>query len=89
MARRRVTVRLTPEQRRLFEEPNFGYLATVSLDGTPHVTPVWVDLEGERVVVNTAEGRVKHRNVAREGRAPGEQRVKILVYPERIATMGL
>jgi PPOX class probable F420-dependent enzyme len=58
----------TPRQRRLLEGPNIGHLATLLPDGSPHVTPVWIDAEGGIVRVNTAEGRVKHRNVLRDPR---------------------
>ncbi len=59
---------LPPEARELFEKPSFVFLATVGPDGTPHVTPVWADLEGGRIAVNTAEGRVKLRNLERDPR---------------------
>jgi PPOX class probable F420-dependent enzyme len=39
------------------------YLATVMPDGSPQVTPVWFDTEGEQILVNTNEGRVKDRNM--------------------------
>ena len=47
----------------LLEEPVLAHLATVDADGRPHVTPVWVDVEGDDVVVNTVEGRAKTRNL--------------------------
>ena len=37
-------------------------------DGAPHVAPVWIDREGDTILVNTAVGRVKQRNVARDPR---------------------
>lgn len=40
-----------------------AYLATLMRDGGPHVTPVWFDARGEEVLVNTARGRVKDRNM--------------------------
>jgi PPOX class probable F420-dependent enzyme len=52
----------------LLKGKNFGNLATIMPDGSPQVTPVWVDLEGEVILVNTAERRVKLRNVARDPR---------------------
>jgi len=52
----------------LLAEPVMANLATVGADGTPHVTPVWVDVEGGDVVVNTAEGRAKVRNLRRSAR---------------------
>jgi PPOX class probable F420-dependent enzyme len=41
----------------------FAYLATLMKDGSPQVTPVWFDMEGGDVRVNTARGRVKDRNM--------------------------
>ena len=54
--------------RKLFEEANFGHLATLMPDGSPQVTPVWVDFDGRYVLVNTAEGRQKARNIRRDPR---------------------
>jgi PPOX class probable F420-dependent enzyme len=47
----------------LLEEPQLAHVATVSPDGRPQVTPVWIDTDGEAVLFNTAKGRVKHRNI--------------------------
>jgi PPOX class probable F420-dependent enzyme len=60
--------KLTDEQAQLFLEPNVGVVATIRKDGTPQLTPVWVDWDGENVVFNTAEGRWKPRNIARDPR---------------------
>jgi len=49
------------------EKKAFGYVATVMPDGTPQVTPVWVDYDGTHVIFNTAKGRVKERNLRRDG----------------------
>ena len=54
--------------KKLFSEPNFAHLATLMPDGSPQVTPVWVDLDGDRILVNTAERRVKPRNVRNDPR---------------------
>lgn len=54
--------------KKLFLEANFGHLATLMADGSPQVTPVWVDLEDGRILVNSAEGRTKPRNVRRDPR---------------------
>lgn len=54
--------------RKLFEEPNFAHIATLMPDGSPQVSPVWVDLDGDRLLVNSAEGRVKTRNIRRDPR---------------------
>ncbi len=53
---------------RLLDEPNFAHIATLMPDGTPQVTPVWIDLDGDTVVFNTAKGRAKHRNLLRDPR---------------------
>lgn len=55
--------KLTDSARKMLEGKNFVYLATVNPDGTPQVTPTWVDTDGNFVLINTAIGRVKHRNV--------------------------
>ena len=39
------------------------YLATIMPDGSPQVTPVWFDTDGEYILINTNEGRVKDRNM--------------------------
>ncbi len=54
--------------KKLFQEPNYAHLATLMADGSPQVTPVWVDLEGDHILVNTSEGRSKPRNVRRDPR---------------------
>jgi PPOX class probable F420-dependent enzyme len=54
--------------RKLFEEANFGHLATLMPDGSPQVTAVWVDFDGRHILVNTAEGRQKPRNIRRDPR---------------------
>src|SRR5438552_16627246 len=58
-----------PEQYRdLFTKKAFAHLATVSPDGAPQVTPVWVDFDGTHVRLNTPKGRVKARNLDRHPR---------------------
>ena len=52
----------------LFTKRAFGSLATLMPDGGPQVTPVWVDLDGDLVVVNTAKGRQKDKNMRRDPR---------------------
>lgn len=47
----------------LFKQPAFASLATLMPDGSPQVTPVWCDFDGEFVIVNSAKGRVKDRNM--------------------------
>ena len=52
----------------LFEKKAFASLATLMPDGRPQVTPVWVDFDGSHVIVNTAKGRQKDRNMRADPR---------------------
>jgi PPOX class probable F420-dependent enzyme len=54
----------------LLEEPQLAQFATVMKDGSPQVTPVWIDVEpdGSALYINTAEGRVKENNTERDPR---------------------
>jgi PPOX class probable F420-dependent enzyme len=49
----------------LVRRPIIATLATVMPDGQPQVTPVWMEYDGEHVIVNTARGRQKERNMQR------------------------
>jgi PPOX class probable F420-dependent enzyme len=55
--------------RDLFEKPVYAVLTTVMPDGQPQSTVVWVDSDGEQVRFNTARGRQKDKNVARNPKA--------------------
>jgi PPOX class probable F420-dependent enzyme len=61
-------VRLSDEQREVLKRSNYAHLATLIPDGSPHVSPVWIDVDGDHVIVNTVAGRVKERNVRRDPR---------------------
>ena len=50
------------------QKPAFAHLATLNRDGSPQVTPVWVDYDGTHVLVNTARGRTKAKNLERNPR---------------------
>jgi PPOX class probable F420-dependent enzyme len=52
----------------LFQQKNLIFISTINSDGSPQLTPVWGDYDGEHVLVNTAEGRLKHKNVLRDPR---------------------
>jgi PPOX class probable F420-dependent enzyme len=60
--------KLTSKAIRLIEGKNFAHLATLMADGSPQVTPVWIDHEGDVILVNTAVGRMKQKNTARDNR---------------------
>ena len=58
-----------PEKYRdLFQKRAFASLGTLMPDGSPQVTPVWVDFDGQHVIFNSAKGRQKDRNVRRDPR---------------------
>jgi PPOX class probable F420-dependent enzyme len=65
---------LTPEQAQLFLDANYAVVATLRTDGSPHQTAVWVDWDGEHVLLNTHEGRAKARHLRRD------PRVSVLVF---------
>jgi PPOX class probable F420-dependent enzyme len=52
----------------IFKKKAFAQLATLMPDGTPQVSPVWVDYDGKHVIINTAKGRVKDKNMRRDPR---------------------
>jgi PPOX class probable F420-dependent enzyme len=60
--------RISEEYKELFVKVAFAHLATLMPDGSPQVTPVWVDYDGTHVRVNSAKGRVKDKNMRREKR---------------------
>jgi PPOX class probable F420-dependent enzyme len=60
--------KLNENQAKLLTDPNIAVVATIRPDGTPQVTPTWVDWDGEHVLVNTAEGRAKADNLHRDPR---------------------
>jgi hypothetical protein len=63
-----LSAKLNAKALRLINGKNFAFLATIMPDGAPHVAPVWIDREGDTILVNTAMGRVKQRNVTRVAR---------------------
>ena len=52
----------------LFQKKAFASLATLMPDGSPQVTPVWVDYDGNHVIVNSARGRQKDKNMQRNAK---------------------
>ena len=60
---------LNEKQAKLFTDRNWGVIATIREDGSPQATPVWIDYDGEHVLVNSARGRTKVKNVERDPRA--------------------
>jgi PPOX class probable F420-dependent enzyme len=63
-----LTTKLTEKAVKLIDGKNFAFLATLLPDGSPHVTPMWIDHEGDTILMNTAIGRVKQKNLGRDPR---------------------
>lgn len=63
-----MTGTISPEVAKLIEDKNLAFVATLMKDGSPQITPVWMDLVDGMILVNTAQGRVKQRNVSRDPR---------------------
>ena len=59
---------LNAEVKRLLDRPNYAHVATLLPDGAPHTVPVWIDREGENVVILTGPGSRKARNLERDPR---------------------
>ena len=53
---------------RLLNGKNLVFLATTMADGSPQVTPVWGNFADSYILINTAEGRIKHKNILRDPR---------------------
>jgi len=52
----------------LFQKRAFAHLATLMQDGSPQITPVWIDYDGTYLIVNSAKGRLKDKNMRRDPR---------------------
>jgi PPOX class probable F420-dependent enzyme len=63
------TATLTEAQREFLEQPFVGAVTTLRADGSPHATVVWVDVDSDVVMFNTAVGRAKERHLRRDPRA--------------------
>ena len=61
-----MTVALSTRARALAQRPVIATVATVDKQGHPQLTPVWIDVDGNDLVFNTAKGRAKHANLERD-----------------------
>ena len=52
----------------LLNKKAFAQLATIMPDGTPQVSPVWFEYDGKNILINSAKGRVKDKNMRRDPR---------------------
>lgn len=63
-----MAAKLTEEQVKLIRETHLAQVVTLMKDGSPHIAPVWVDTDGDNVLINSQVGRVKVINVERDPR---------------------
>jgi len=59
---------LSPELRRFLEAKRFAVVGSKNPDGSPHLAVMWYLLDGDEIVVNSAQGRIKDRNLALDPR---------------------
>jgi len=52
----------------ILAKPAFAHLSTLMSDGSPQASAVWIDTDGSSIVVNSAEGRLKDRNIRKDPR---------------------
>lgn len=64
-----MAVELAPAVRTFLEERRFCVFADIAADGTPHQTVLWYELQGDTIMMNTARGRIKDKNLRRDPRA--------------------
>jgi PPOX class probable F420-dependent enzyme len=72
-----MTAVLNEAVRRLLDDPNPAVLATINPDGSPQTSVVWVGRDGDELVISSAAGRRKDRNLGRD------PRVSLSVYDQR------
>ena len=63
-----MAITLNDAQKKYLADKNFGHVATLNKDGSPQVSPVWVEYDGKHVIVNSEEKRLKVRNLKRDPR---------------------
>jgi PPOX class probable F420-dependent enzyme len=61
-------IKLPEELLALLRKPSLCYIATTMADGSPQMTQTWVDTDGEHVIINSVQGYVKLKNIARDPR---------------------
>lgn len=63
-----MTAKLTEEHVKLLNEKHLAQIVTLMKDGSPQISPVWVDTDGKNVLINSEIGRVKTDNIKRDPR---------------------
>ena len=61
-------VKLSEKQKKFLQGKNFAFVATLNKDGSPQVTPTWVDADDEHVLINVTTTRQKAKNIKRDPR---------------------
>ena len=61
-------IKLPEKIRELIDDKNIAHFATLNKDGSPHVAPVWIDRDGDTIIVNTTSTRLKYKNVKNDKR---------------------
>lgn len=61
-------IALPQSVKKIMQDKAYGHVITFNPDGKPQVTMVWMDVEGDEVLFNTAEGRLKPKNLRRDPR---------------------
>jgi PPOX class probable F420-dependent enzyme len=61
---------LTEPVIKIIKDKNFAFLGTIMKDGRPQVSPIWIDIDDNNSIIlfNTAQGRIKHKNISRDPR---------------------
>jgi PPOX class probable F420-dependent enzyme len=61
---------LTDPVIKIIKDKNFAFLGTIMKDGRPQVSPIWIDIDDNNNILlfNTAQGRIKHKNISRDPR---------------------
>ena len=63
-----MAIALPQSVKKIVQDKAYGHVITFNADGKPQVTMVWMDVEGDEVLFNTAEGRLKPKNLRRDHR---------------------
>ncbi|MGI0090548.1 MAG: PPOX class F420-dependent oxidoreductase [Nitrososphaerales archaeon] len=61
-------MKLSDNAKRVIDGKNFATVATLLPDGSPHVSPVWVDRDGDVILINSTRARQKTKNVKKDPR---------------------
>ena len=81
-----MSITLPEAVKNILNDKAHGHVTTYSPKGTPQVTMVWLDVEGDQVVFNTSEGRLKPRNLRNDSRIiisaqdPSNERSYVVFY---------